>query len=61
MAGTRAILVAFCILLLATVAGYQITSGVKVAGFMLFIAAVWFAVERVVMTSRARKTPPKGR
>ena len=50
VAGFRALLVAICVLLLATVAGYQIKSATNVAMFMLFVAGVWILIERVLMT-----------
>lgn len=60
LAGLRALLVAVCILLLATVAGYQIKSATNVALFFLFIAGIWILVERAIMTAMQRKKTNPG-
>jgi hypothetical protein len=60
IAGLRALLVAICVLLLATVAGYQIKSATNVAMFMLFVAGLWILIERVLMTAVSRnKAKPR--
>ncbi len=55
LAAFRALLVAICILLLATVAGYEVKSGTSVALFMLFIAGIWILAERALLSARNRK------
>jgi uncharacterized membrane protein len=60
LAGLRALLVAICILLLATVAGYPIKSVGSVAVFFLFIAGIWILVERALMTAAQRKKAKPG-
>jgi hypothetical protein len=60
LAGLRALLVAICTLLLATVAGYHIKSAANVALFFLFIAGLWILIERALMTAvQSKKSKPE--
>jgi hypothetical protein len=54
----RAMLFAICILLLATVGGFKVKTGVGVAAFVLIVAALWMVVEKVLIAAFAKKKAP---
>jgi len=59
LTAVRALVVAICVFLLATVGGFKITSGGAVAVFIGGLAAFWILLERILMPVMQRKKAQK--
>jgi hypothetical protein len=57
----RAMVFAVCIFLLATVGGFEITSGRGVAVFLVAIAFGWIVLEKVLATALQQRRKQKVR